>query len=68
MLKYIVDHKNAISKTEALYNLANLNKKDIPPAKIFSDHREGKNELFNSLMPEEFFKTDEVSEKLITAE
>jgi ATP-dependent exoDNAse (exonuclease V) beta subunit len=61
LLKYIVDHKNAIAKTEALYNLANLNKKDIPPDKIFSDHREGKNELFNSLMPEEFFKTGEVS-------
>ncbi len=63
LLKYIVDHKNAIAKTEALYNLVNLNKKVVSSDKIFSDHREGNNVLFNSLMPEEFFKTDVVSGK-----
>jgi ATP-dependent exoDNAse (exonuclease V) beta subunit len=61
LLKYIVDHRNAIAKTEALYNLVNLNKVDVSPDKIFSDHKEGRNELFNSLIPPEFFKMDEIS-------
>lgn len=61
LLKYIVDHKNDNAKTEALYNLVSLNEKDVSSEKIFSDHREGRNVLFNSLMPEVFFKTDVVS-------
>jgi ATP-dependent exoDNAse (exonuclease V) beta subunit len=64
LLKYIVDHKNILAKTEALYNLINVNGNEIPPDKVFTDHKNGKDSLFNSLMPKDFFKTDETSGKI----
>ncbi len=63
LLEYIIDHKNVIAKTEVLYNLVNLKNKEVSPDKIFSDHREGRSQLFNSLMSVEFFKSDEISGK-----
>lgn len=63
LLKYIVDHKNILAKAEALYNLINFYGKEIPFDKIFTDHKDGKDSLFNSLMPKDFFKTDEISGK-----
>jgi ATP-dependent exoDNAse (exonuclease V) beta subunit len=58
LLKYIVDRKNQLAKTEILYNITNLeNNRKAQLDKIFSDHNERNDTLFEKLMPEEFFKT-----------
>lgn len=61
LLKYIVDRKNTLAGTEVLYNLINIEGKDIPPDKIFSDKINTEGSLFRQLMPKEFFRTDEKS-------
>lgn len=61
LLKYIIDRRNTIAGIEILYNLINIKGKDIPPEKIFSDMINSEGSLFRSLMPTEFFRTDEKS-------
>jgi ATP-dependent helicase/nuclease subunit A len=63
LLKYIIDHKNILAKTEILYNLAAITGRKIPFEEIFTDQREKRDLLFNTLMPEDFFKTDESTGK-----
>ena len=64
LLKYIIDRRNEIAKTEILYNLANIKNPDLPDDKIFYDHVQRKDELFKKLMPEEFFKQSEKENKI----
>ena len=64
LLKYIIDRRNELAKTEILYNLANLYNPDLPADKIFFDHVQRKDVLFKGLMPEEFFRQTETQEKI----
>lgn len=55
LLKYILDNSNKLAKTEALYNYSLINGIQYDLDGIFSDCNYGKGNLFNSVLPNEFF-------------
>jgi ATP-dependent helicase/nuclease subunit A len=58
LLKYILDNKNILAKTEILLNLCYLNKNEFCFSEVFDDHNKTTGTLFEKIMPAEFFFSD----------
>jgi ATP-dependent exoDNAse (exonuclease V) beta subunit len=59
LLRYILDNKNDLAKTEILLNWNYLTKKEFCFSEIFDDHNKTTDALFERMIPAEFFFSDE---------
>lgn len=58
ILKYILDNKNILAKTEILLNFCYLNKNEFRYNEVFEDHNKSIDTLFEKIIPSEFFFAD----------
>lgn len=62
VLKYISDNKNNLAKTELLYlYLEYIRESGTPPGEIFTDWKKKAENLFEDLLPDDFFREDDTT-------